>query len=619
MKFIFSKILFVGVILFAPLVSGFAQNGEYRFNEDKSEVSLIIDTKKASFTVDNAMRKRMGQALLEARIYPLAINMDTVGAWTESSTKKENIWKLEVSVPLSKGFYVSLEDFYLPKGTQLFAYNKNNFNNAIVFSHEDNPNGGPYSIEDLIGDNVVLEYVASKNITEKPRIQLSDIGYKYSDETGSITTFGASASCMININCTQGASWQTQKKGVVRLRMRKTGDSYNSGSLCSGTLINNTNNDRTPYILTAYHCLENVDITNSDNFSVFFDYESPTCENSGTSPAYKFHRGANVLVANPISGGSDGVLLQMTGTIPDDWDVYFNGWDRSNTNNSSSGAVIHHPEGDVKKITLYNKAPTSGQWDATSPAGSFWIVSYSEGSTQGGSSGSSIFNQNGLVIGTLTGGNSSCSLPTASDFYGKMAYHWDKATDESLHMSKYLDPINTGQTALAGLHNNPNLDEDLLLDKSNINLLLNSSTTITILSGNGDYTVTSSDNSILTTELSGNAITIKGAKRGTVELTVTDKKGKTKTVTVYVRKNIDISVKDNNILINIYSEDSESDADKIKQVRVINLDADVLYNKKNLDESDHTIDMSLFRNSIYIIQIKTTKGITKAEKILWQK
>lgn len=619
MKIHFSKILLAGVIFFAPFTLLFAQKEQYRFNEDKSEVSLMIDTRKANSTVDNAMRKKMGLPMLEAKIYPLEVNMDTIGVWSESSTGKENIWRLKVGVPQSKGFYISMEDFYIPKGAQLFAYNKDNFEDAIVFSHEDNPNGGPYSIEDLVGDNVILEYIASKSITEKPKIHLLDVGYKYSDETGNVSGFGTAASCMININCTQGADWQVQKKGIVRLRIRKTTDSENNGSACSGTLINNTNNDKTPYVLTAYHCLENVDISNPDNFSVFFNYESATCENTGTRPSYKFHRGANVLIANPISGGSDGVLLQLTGTIPEDWDVYFNGWDRSNANNATSGAVIHHPEGDVKKITLYNNAITSGQWNDTSPQNSFWIVSYSEGSTEGGSSGSSIFNQSGLVIGTLTGGNSSCSTPAATDYFGKLWYHWDQSADQNLHMSKYLDPINSGQTALAGLYNNPNSEEELTLDKSNVNLLLNASTTINILSGNGDYTITSSDNSIATTELSGDVITVKALKRGTTVLTITDKIGKSKTVTVYVQNNIDISAKDNNIVINVYNEDGDEDADKIKQVRVINLDADVLYNKKNINESNHTIDMSLFRNSIYIIQVKTKKGITKAEKILWQK
>jgi V8-like Glu-specific endopeptidase len=618
MKINFSKVLLTGVIFCAPFTFLFAQKEQYRFNEDKSKVSLMIDTKKTSFIVDNAARKKLGQPLLEAKIYPLEVNMDTIGIWYESSTKKENIWKLEVGVPLSKGFYISMEDFYLPKGAQLFAYNKNNFENAIVFSHEDNPNGGPYSIEDLNGDNVILEYVASKNITEKPKIHLLDVGYKYSDETGEVSGFGTAAACMININCPQGVEWQAQKKGVVRLRITRISGEDNYAA-CTGTLINNTNNDRTPYILTAYHCLENVDISNPDNFSVFFNYESPTCEKPTSSPSYKFHRGAVVKVANPISNGSDGVLLQLTGTIPEDWNVYFNGWDRSNANNVTSGAVIHHPKGDVKKITLYNKALASGEWSDTSPRNSYWTVSYSVGSTEEGSSGSPIFNQNGLVIGSLTGGRTSCSRPTESDFYGKFSYHWDKSNDESLHMSKYLDPINSGQTVLPGLYNNGNSDEELLLNKSNINLLPNLSATINILSGNGDYIVTSSDNSIATTELSGNVITVKAIKRGTAELTITDKKEKSKKVTLYIQNNIDISVKDNNILINVYNEEGEKDADKITQVRVINLDADVLYNKKNLDENNHIIDMSLFRNSIYIIQVKTKKGVTKAEKILWQK
>ena len=55
--------------------------------------------------------------------------------------------------------------------------------------------------------------------------------------------------------------------------------------------------------------------------------------------------------------GSDGLLLLLNDEIPDDYNVFFNGWDRSNML-SLSGVGIHHPSGDYMKISTYGNYPT---------------------------------------------------------------------------------------------------------------------------------------------------------------------------------------------------------------------------------------------------------------------
>lgn len=72
--------------------------------------------------------------------------------------------------------------------------------------------------------------------------------------------------------------------------------------------------------------------------------------------------------------------------------------------------------------------------------------------TEGGSSGSPLFNQDGLIIGTLSGGNSTCEDLEGSSLYGKLAYHWNKyGTEDSSRMDIWLDPTHTGATRLAGM------------------------------------------------------------------------------------------------------------------------------------------------------------------------
>lgn len=431
-------------LLIIPLCI-FAQK-QYSLNENKSKVSLIIDKESRTTKAAIDTETKKGQPLLESKLYSLPINMDTIGTWVTSD--KVNIWKLDIEVPESAGFIVSFKDFYLPAGSHLYVYNKNDLDKAIMYSHEDNPKGGPYSLENLLGDNVVLEYVTS-NQNEQPRMLFAEVGYKYATGVDTpLSGYGTSGSCMINVNCPQGDFWKEQKKGVLQMRMRRGGRTY----LCSGSLINNTNKDKTPYILSAYHCFEYMTAEEISQTEFIFEYESPSCENA--RPAYKYHKGATPLVLLPIDGSSDGALLKLSEAIPSGWDVYFNGWDRTNDGKSvTGGTIIHHPLGDIKKITTYNKNLTSGKWDDDPlvPA-THWIVNYTSGATDGGSSGAPIFNQNGLIVGTLTGGDNKCTAPSLSDFYGKFWYHWSQDADPNLHMSKYLDPSNTGVAKLEGMN-----------------------------------------------------------------------------------------------------------------------------------------------------------------------
>lgn len=61
--------------------------------------------------------------------------------------------------------------------------------------------------------------------------------------------------------------------------------------------------------------------------------------------------------STPVENGSDGLLLLLNDEIPDDYNVFFNGWDRSNML-SLSGVGIHHPSGDYMKISTYGNYPT---------------------------------------------------------------------------------------------------------------------------------------------------------------------------------------------------------------------------------------------------------------------
>ncbi len=75
------------------------------------------------------------------------------------------------------------------------------------------------------------------------------------------------------------------------------------------------------------------------------------------------------------------------------------------------------------------------------------------GVTEGGSSGSPIFNQDKRIVGQLTGGSSFCNSPTAPDFYGKMDKNWDdNPNSASQKLKEWLDPLDTGELFIDGAY-----------------------------------------------------------------------------------------------------------------------------------------------------------------------
>ncbi|HOZ29867.1 MAG TPA: PKD domain-containing protein [Bacteroidales bacterium] len=401
--------------------------------------------------------EKNGQIYKIAELIPTDITMDNSGTWDilGDGTK---IWRLCISSKEAKGLALYYKDFYLPLHTQLYLYNNNRKQLIGSFDYRNNPTMFPdFSTEIIQGDKVYLELIQTPEATEDANIHIYEISYifrgvehlvgRYEDEKtpGGV---GSSEGCEVNINCPEGTNWQTQKKGVAE---------YFTGSgLCTGTIVNNTSNDGTPYFLTADHCGGSG--TNFTGWQFYFNYEASGCTDPGSEPAYNTVTGATKRARGDQNTGSDFLLLELNTTEATlaGYNAYYNGWDKGTTA-SPSGVSIHHPAGDIKKISTYSATLTSGTFGSC-PANAHWLAQWVStvtdwGVTEGGSSGSPLFNNNKLVVGTLSGGSSYCGAPlsSANDLYGKFSYHWESnGGTAAVQLKPWLDPGNTGATTCNG-------------------------------------------------------------------------------------------------------------------------------------------------------------------------
>lgn len=367
-----------------------------------------------------------------------------------------HIWQYRLKAADAKALGVVFSTFWLPEAGELFVYSPDRSHVLGAIGSENNTEAQTLSTHILPGDELLLEYVEKLASGAKTQalIRIGELIWVYK---GASLLYGKdlgdSDPCQVNINCPEGNNWQTQKRGVARILFRVGTSWY----WCSGSLVNNTNQDGSPLFLTAEHCGGTASAADRNVWQFYFNYERPGCPNTGTPPSNML-TGCLLRAMGPLSGGSDFQLVSLNQTPPLAWNPYFNGWSRA-TAASASGVGIHHPSGDAKKISTYTSPLTSaapnigGSQMATNSAWRvIWVqTETNHGVTEGGSSGSPLFNPQGLIVGTLSGGSSSCTSPNSPDYYGKFDYHWlSNGSTNATRLQPWLDPAGTNPTTLSG-------------------------------------------------------------------------------------------------------------------------------------------------------------------------
>ena len=390
---------------------------------------------------------------------PLAVsyNLHNSGHW-QSVGDSMRVWRLQLHASGAKAMTVSYDKFWIPEGAKFFVYNADKTFCIGAFTSFNNKgtreNPVDFATGFVAGEDIVLEYYEPIGV-ETGIVSVERVIYVYKNVLATQSNVmsgvlpGISMSCNVNINCSEGASWQKGKRAVAAI--------YNgNGALCTGALINNTENK--DYFLSADHCFSNrydAQGANQMNQLIFYwNYESPDCSNT-----YIYNPPSSAgakLVAN--NSHSDFALLELTESVKNvtGYMPYYLGWTRSNI--AATNAVgIHHPRGDIKKISVENDAVTSygksqnwvdknGNIISTTQKNTHWKVVFDVGTTEGGSSGSPLMNQNHLVVGQLHGGDFGCAPITK--YYGRFDVSWNYGSVATRRLKDWLDPDNTGMAQL---------------------------------------------------------------------------------------------------------------------------------------------------------------------------
>ncbi len=428
--------------------------------EEVGRIDAAQARRDADHIADPSLARSKAQK--SARAIAVSITPDAQGRW-DTLDDGSRLWRMRIRVAGATDIRVGFARLDLPRGATLHLIGADGVYQG-PYGRADAA-GGRFSSPVVPGDSATIEVrVPARAPFGAAHLAIERVGAGFRDLYKREVTLqaGESGACNINVACPLGQAYPDEIRAVGHYEFQAAddGDFY----ICTGTLLSDVPRDKRNWFLTAHHCISAA--SEAQSIVVYWNYQSTQCgTNAAPSQGYygdDQHGGT----LRATRADVDFTLLELAGTPATDWDLHYAGWDAGGA--APSGTIgIHHPSGDVKKITAGPNATTMNNCIVSTPStGTHWHTGpYTQGTTEGGSSGSALFgaatSSAGAhrVIGTLSGGSALCSdtSPTQPndgyDCYGKLSVAWNGASSAA-RLRDWLDPAGTGTTSIDGIDQN---------------------------------------------------------------------------------------------------------------------------------------------------------------------
>ena len=391
-----------------------------------------------------------GRAPRYAESVEVFISPDTHGNW-EALPDGDLVWRLRVHSASARSLNFGFTKYFMPEGGTLVLYSYDQNNVMGPFSPADNEEHEQLWTPIVRGDETVIEVRLPAGERENLQLELKYVNHDF-------VGFGEpsallSGSCNLDVICSEEDGWgivDDYRDIIQSVAVISTG----GGTFCTGFLVNNVRQDCAPLFMTANHC--GISPGAAPSLVTYWNFFNSTCRQPGSAASggagdgmlNDFNTGSTHLASY---GPSDMTIVLMDDPISETADAFFAGWDATDVIPQSAIAV-HHPSTDEKRISFEND-PTYigiGLSSTADPNGDHVVVpDWDIGTTEGGSSGSPLFNADKRVVGQLHGGGAACGN-NAYDTYGWMFTSWEGGGSPSTRLKDWLDPDDTGITVIDG-------------------------------------------------------------------------------------------------------------------------------------------------------------------------
>ncbi len=305
-----------------------------------------------------------------------------------------DLYTLSVRSPGAIGIRLHFTDFNVGQGSVL-VYSDTVLDGLIVrgpFTGTGPEQDGDFWTAYVPGDTAYIEVTG----TDAPQFDVPDLIH-FDQHPGGLTASPADAAdpegllgCHVDANCFATDTFGRDASGQMNF-MVGTGN-----FLCSGTALNDFDGaTAVPHFLTAFHCLSTQ--TSVNTLEVVWDWTTNAC--NGTLPSYASlprSNGGQLLNTNSTNSGNDMTFIRLNGNA-------FTALAGFTTGGLPVTFVgYHHPSGSFRRGTQMHSELNAGPC-TNRPTNMYHYLEMDNGITEGGSSGSAIFDGGDRVMGQLFG------------------------------------------------------------------------------------------------------------------------------------------------------------------------------------------------------------------------
>ncbi|MCB0705384.1 MAG: proprotein convertase P-domain-containing protein [Saprospiraceae bacterium] len=427
-------------------------------NGPASYLNPIADVEQA------IMPKQNNKELLEAEMNQRApgiaphfaqniqvfITPETHGTW-EVTQEDMAVWRLRIYSKEAKSINLGFTKYVMPNGGKLFLYTPDYSEVQGPFTPADNEEHEELWTPIIPGDELVIEVQLPVEQMENLQLELEYVNHDFIGFLDMSTVL--SGSCNLDVICGEADGWplvEDYRDIIQSVAVISTGGS----TFCTGFLVNNAAQDCTPYFMTAYHC--NITSGNDQSLVAYWNYQNSFCRqpNSpqsgqpGNGTLSDFNTGS---VLRAAYQSSDFTLVEFDDPVSETANAFFAGWSAEDVA-PTSAITVHHPSGDEKRISFENDPTTLTAYLGDTPSSNYSHIRINDwdiGTTEPGSSGSPLFDQNKRIVGQLHGGYAACGN-NDPDWYGSFHVSWEGGGTPTTRLKDWLDPNNTGMLTLDG-------------------------------------------------------------------------------------------------------------------------------------------------------------------------
>lgn len=330
------------------MVKGIAEQGrEYKMPPFDLEELLRED----SIFANTDAPQRFGKA------FDVSISLED-GDWI--TLKNGRVWTLTIESEKAISLNFILEEFFLPDGATLEIISDTGTTFYGPVTAKSIPKNGFFLTDRIMGNRAIFYLYEPEGIAGKSNLRITRVVHGYRGLNGEVGNARLDNSSVCNVDVVCHPEYSEESKAVASVLL-SSATAWGSGSLIMDTKLSFK-----PYFLTAFHCIDrspqdgilsSTEINDSQNWLFKFGFKREACDGFFIDTSYTY----NGAIFRAGWNNTDFALLELVQDLEENENLFWLGWNRT-TATPINGVCIHHPYGDVMKISIEDDPFSTNMW-----------------------------------------------------------------------------------------------------------------------------------------------------------------------------------------------------------------------------------------------------------------